>query len=139
MEQRLGIRILSWFAPLASVGMFVSIALAILDIGPHLMGGEKVTRSEWLHVAAPLVAVIGCLMALIGYGLAARRAWSRDLVMAMFVLTFVYASALGALNTLRHSIMWRAIADTSLFGCASGWYFYFKPNVSKYFDKLGGR
>jgi len=24
------------------------------------MGSEKVTRSEWLHIAAPLVAVIGC-------------------------------------------------------------------------------
>ena len=54
--------------------MFLSIALAILDIGPHLMGGEKVTRSEWLHIAAPLVAVIGCLMTLSAYGLAARKA-----------------------------------------------------------------
>ena len=50
MKQPLGIGILSWFAALASAGMFVSIALAILDIGPHLMGGEKVTRSEWLHI-----------------------------------------------------------------------------------------
>jgi len=53
MKQPLGVRILSWLAALASAGMFVSIALAILDIGPHLMGGEKVTRSEWLHIAAP--------------------------------------------------------------------------------------
>ena len=63
MKQPLGIRILSWFAALASAGMLVSIALAIFDIGPHLFGGEKVTRSEWLYIAAPLVAVIGCLMA----------------------------------------------------------------------------
>jgi hypothetical protein len=41
MKPPFGIRILSWFAALASAGMFVSIALAILDIGPHLMGGEK--------------------------------------------------------------------------------------------------
>src|SRR5262249_49388475 len=41
MKQPFGIRILSWFVPLASAGMFVSIALATLDIGPHLMGGEK--------------------------------------------------------------------------------------------------
>ena len=139
MKQPLGIRILSWFAALASAGMFVSIALAILDIGPHLMGGEKVTRSEWLHIAAPLVAVIGCLMASIAYGLAARKAWSRHLVIAIFVLIIMYASALGALNVLRHSIMWRAIINASLFGCASAWYFYFKPNVAEYFRKLGGR
>ena len=69
MKQPLGIRILSWSAALASAGMFVSIALAILDIGPHFMGGEKVTRSEWLHIAAPLVAVISCLMASIAYSL----------------------------------------------------------------------
>ena len=56
------IRGLTWFAALASAGMFVSIVLAILDIGPHPMGGEKVTRSEWWHTAAPLLAAIGCLM-----------------------------------------------------------------------------
>jgi len=74
MKQPLGIRILSWFAALASAGMFASIALAILDIGPHLMGGEKVTCSEWLHIAAPLIAVIGCMMASVAYGLGARKA-----------------------------------------------------------------
>ena len=128
---------MSWFAALASAGMFVSIALAILDIGPHFMGGEKVTRSEWLHIAAPLVAVIGCLMASIAYGLAERKAWSRHLVMVMFVLIIVYASALGAVNVLRHPIMWRAIVNASLSGCVSAWYFYFKPNVADYFRRLG--
>jgi hypothetical protein len=139
MKQPLGIRILSWFAALASIGMFVSIALAILDIGPHFMGGEKVTRSEWLHVAAPLVAVVGYLMASVAYGLAAHKAWSRHVVIMIFVLIIVYASALGALNVLRHTIMWRAIVNASLFGCASAWYFYFKPNVAQYFRKLGGQ
>ena len=139
MKQPLGIRILSWFAALASAGMFVSIALTILDIGPHLMGGEKVTRAEWLHIAAPLVGVVGCLMASIAYGFAARKAWSRHLVMAIFVLIIVYASALGTINVLRHTIMWRAIINASLFGCASAWYFYFKANVAEYFRKLGGR
>jgi amino acid permease len=119
--------------------MFVSIALAILDIGPHLMGGEKVTRSEWLRIAAPLVVVIGCLMAAIAYGFAARKAWSRHLVMAIFVLIIVYASALGALNVLRHTIMWRAIVNASLAGCVSAWYFYFKPNVAEYFLELRKR
>jgi len=139
MKQPLGVRILSWFAAVASAGMFVSVVLAILDIGPHLMGGERVTRSEWLHFAAPLVAVIGCLMVSIAYGLAARKAWSRHLVLAIFVLIIVYASALGALNMLRHTIVWRAIVNASLFGCASAWYFYFKRNVAEYFRELGRR
>jgi len=59
MKQPLAIRILSWFAGI-SPRECLSRSLAILDIGPHLMGSEKVTRSEWLHIAAPLVAVIGC-------------------------------------------------------------------------------
>src|SRR5205809_3116068 len=122
MKQPLGIRMLSWFAALASAGMFVSIALAILDIGPHFMGGEKVTRSEWLHIAAPPVAVIGCLLASIAYSHAARKAWSRHLVLAIFVLIIVYASALGAVTVLRHTIMWRAIVNVSLFGCGGGWF-----------------
>ena len=139
MKQPLGIRILIWFAALASAGMFVSIALAILDIGPHLMGGEKVTRAEWLHIAAPLVGVIGCLMASIAYGFAARKAWSRHLAIAIFVVIIVYASALGAANVLRHTIMWRAIVNASLFGCASAWYFYFKRNIADYFRQLARR
>jgi hypothetical protein len=40
----------------------------------------------------------------------------------------------GALNVLRHTIMWRAIVNASLFGCASAWYFYFKPNVLSIFE-----
>ena len=136
MKQPFAIRVLTWFAALASAGMFVSIALAILDIGPHLMGGEKVTRSEWLQIAAPLVALIGCLIAAIAYGFAARKAWTRHLVMAIFALIIVYAATLGALNVLRHTIMWRAIVNASLFGCGSAWYFYFKPNVTRYFREL---
>jgi hypothetical protein len=139
MKQPFAIRILTWFAAFASMGMFLSILLAILDIGPHLMGGEKVTRSEWLHIAAPLVAVIGCLMALIAYGVGARKPWSRHVVLAIFALIIVYASVLGAVNVLRHSIMWRAIVNASLFGSVAGWYFYFKPNVAAHFRELARR
>ena len=62
LKQPLAIRILTWFGTLASAGMFLSILLAIYDIGPHITGGERVSRSEWLYIAAPLVAVIGVLM-----------------------------------------------------------------------------
>jgi len=139
MKAPRAIRVLTWLAALASAGMFVSIVLAILDIGPHFMGGERVTRHEWLHIAAPLVAVIGCLMALIAYGLGARKPWSRHLVIAIFILIILYASALGALNVFRRTIMWRPIVNASFFGCAAGWYFYFKPNVAAYFRELAKR
>jgi hypothetical protein len=133
------IRVLTWFAALASAGMYLSILLAVLDIGPHIMGGERVTRDEWLHIAAPLVAVIGISMAFVACGFAAQRPWSRHLVIAMFVLIVVYASILGALNVIHHAIMWRAIINASVFGGASIWYFYFKPNVAAYFCELANR
>jgi hypothetical protein len=133
------IRVLKWFAALASLGMYLSIALAILDIGPHIMGGERVTREEWLHIAAPLVAVIGVLMACISYGCATEKPWSRHLVIAMFALIVVYASILGALNLIHHAIMWRAIINGTLFGGASVWYFYFKPNIAAYFCEIANR
>jgi len=119
--------------------MYLSILLAVLDIGPHIMGGERVTRSEWLHIAAPLVAVIGILMACISYGFATQKYWSRHLVIAIFTLIVVYASILGALNLIHHAIMWRAIINASVFGGASVWYFYFKPNVAAYFCELANR
>jgi len=116
--------------------MYLSILLAIHDIGPHIMGGERVTRTEWLHIAAPLVAVIGILMACISYGFASQKHWPRHLVIAMFVVILVYASILGALNLIHQAIMWRAIINGTLFGGASVWYFYVKPNVVQYFREL---
>ncbi len=133
------IRVFIWFAALACAGMYLSILLAILDIGPHMMGGERVTRSEWLHIAAPLVAVIGILMAMIAYGFAAQKPWSRHLVIAMFALIVLYASVLGALNLVHHAIMWRAIINASVFGGAAVWYYYLKPNVATYFCELANR
>jgi len=132
-------RILTWFAALASAGMYLSILLAILDIGPHIMGGEPVARTEWLHIAAPLIAVIGILMAFIAYGFATQKHWSRHLVLAMFVLIVVYASILGALNLIHHAIKWRAIINASVFGATAVWYFYSKPNVAAYFCELANR
>ena len=73
LTQPLAIRVLTWFASLISVGMYVSIVLAILEIGPHFMGGERVARSEWLHIAAPIVAVIGIPIAFIAYGLTSQN------------------------------------------------------------------
>jgi hypothetical protein len=133
------IRILTWFAGLAAAGMYASILLVLLKIGPVVMGGERVTRTEWLHIAAPLVAVIGILMACISYGFATQKYWSRHLVTAMFSLILVYASILGALNLIHRVIMWRAVINASLFGSVSVWYFYLKPNVAKYFRNLKDR
>src|SRR5437879_3331425 len=139
LKQPFAIRFLTWFAALASTGMYVSILLAFLDIGPHIMGGQRVTRSEWLHIAAPLVAVIGILMALISYGFTSRKMWSRHLVIAMFSLIILYASTLGALNQIHQAIMWRAIINGAVFGGVSVWYLYFKPNVAAYFRGLANR
>jgi hypothetical protein len=139
IKQPFAIRVLTWFAGLACVGMYLSIFLAIYDIGPHIMGGERVTRTEWLHIAAPLVAVIGILMAFIAYGFAGQKHWSRHLVIAMFSLIIVYASILGALNVIHHPVMWRAIINATVFGAASAWYFYFKPNVAAYFRELANQ
>lgn len=129
-------RILTWLAALACVGMYLTILLAVCNIGPHIMGGERVSRTEWLHIAAPLVAVIGILMAFIAYGFATRKRWSRHFVIAIFVLIILYASVFGALNLIHRAIMWRAIINASVFGGASAWYFYFKPNVAAYFREL---
>ena len=138
-KQPFAIRILTWFTGLASAGMYLSILLVLLNIGPVVMGGERVTRTEWLRIAAPLVAVIGILMALICYSLAFGKPWSRHVVIAMFTLIIVYASILGALNVIHHAIMWRAIIDAAISGGLSAWYFYFKPNVAEYFRELKDR
>jgi hypothetical protein len=38
-----------------------------------------------------------------------------------------------------HAIIWRAIINGTLFGGASVWYFYFKPNVATYFREMKNR
>jgi hypothetical protein len=65
LKQPFAIRVLIWFAGLACAGMFLSILLAVRDIEPHIMGGDRVAREEWSRIAAPLVAVIGLAVILI--------------------------------------------------------------------------
>jgi hypothetical protein len=60
-------------------------------------------------------------------------------MIAIFGLIVVYATSLGALNLIHHAIMWRAIINGTLFGGASLWYFYSKPNVAAYFRELASR
>jgi hypothetical protein len=136
MKPPFTIRILVWLAALASAGMYLAILLVYSGIGPTMMGGEHVTREEWLHIAAPLVAVIGILMALISYGFATQRSWSRHCVMTVSLLIIVYAVATGALGLIDQIVMWRALVNASALGCVSIWYFYFKPNVAEYFRQL---
>ena len=75
-------------------------------------------------------------MAFISYGFATEKPWPRHVVITMFGLIIVYATVLGALNLIHHAIMWRAIIKAALFGGASVWYFYLKPNVAAYFRGL---
>jgi hypothetical protein len=139
MKRPFAIRLLMWFAAFVSAAMYLSILLVIFGLGPVMMGGVLVTRVEWLHIAAPLVTVIGILMALISYGFAANKVWSRHLVPAIFILIFLYASVLGALNAIDRAIMWRAIFNAIVFGSVSVWYFYLKLNVAAYFRELSRR
>src|SRR5438874_12244274 len=74
-KQPFAIRMLTWFAALASAGMYLSILFAVCDIGPHIMGGERVTRTEWLNIAALLVGAMGVLMALVCSELASGKPW----------------------------------------------------------------
>jgi len=76
------------------------------------------------------------LMALVCYALASRKPWSRHVIIMIFTLIIVYAAILGMFNLIRHSIMWRALINATMFGCLSGWYFYLKPNVTRYFHQL---
>jgi hypothetical protein len=78
-------------------------------------------------------------MACIAYGFATQKYWPRHLVIAMFALIVVYATSLGVFDLIHRAIMWRAIINGTVFGAASAWYFYFKPNVVAYFRQLKNR
>jgi hypothetical protein len=130
------LRILTWGALLISLGMFLSLALNFLEIGPALMGGEHIDRAIWWRVAAPLVTLAGTLTAITSYGLAREKPWARHYAVALFVLIFAYAAVARALNGIPDRMMWRAFANASLFGGVAIWYFYFKPNVAAYFRAL---
>ena len=85
------------------------------------MGGERVTREEWLRIAAPLVAVIGVLMACISYGFATEKAWSRHVVIAMFALElFSFAMQLFVRSELSANIANTAHIIGGLVGLALG-------------------
>jgi len=130
------IRVLRWLTPVFAGAMFLSIILVLLEIGPVIMGGQRVDRDTWLHVAAPLVAVIGTLTFLASVGLARRRAWARHLIILMFAFIIAYAISARAFQAIPNGMMWRAIGNASFAGALSVWYFYFKKNVASYFAAL---
>ena len=127
------LRVLRWAALAISLGMFLSLALNFFEIGPALMGGERVERAVWWRAAAPLVTVAGLLMACAFYGFSQEKPWSRHCVIALFLFIAIYAAMARALNAIPSRMMWRAFANASLFGALSLWYLYLKPNVAAYF------
>lgn len=128
-----------WFAALFAASTLIMLSLAAFGIGRFVIGDQAVERGVWFRAAGPLLLLTGCLMAGIAYGFRTEKAWSRHLVMTLWIVVALYAlfGLLGGLPAdVPRQLMWRALIEAFVFGSIAAWYFYAKRNVVEYFSIL---
>ncbi len=125
-----------WFAVLYVVGAVILVSLAAFGIGYFTVGDRVMDSKEWVRVAGPLLLLTAAMMAGIAYGFRTEQAWSRHLVMVMWVSLGLYGLVTGLTGAVPPAIMWQVLARSIVFGGVAAWYFYSKRNVVDYFKAL---
>lgn len=127
-----------WFAGVFVICTTTLLTLSLFGIGSFTIGGEVVERQVWLRVAIPVLSLTSVLMGIIAYGFHKEKAWSRHIVMLLWASIGFFALfglAFG-IDGVPRVLLWRACAESVVFGGMTAWYFYRKKNVVGYFRML---
>jgi hypothetical protein len=128
--------ILMWFSGLYAVGAVLGIGAVIADLAPTSMGGVEVTREHWLRVAAPIVAVIGALMALTGVGLRRHRPWARWTCMCIWPFIAVAGIAAASVDAIPWWLARQALIDATVAGAIAAWVLFWSNESVLYFYRI---
>jgi len=133
MKRPLGLTILMWFCVIYALGAGLGIGAAVFDlgrfVGGYSIGGMRVTREQWLTIAAPLVALIAILMGATAFGLKQGRPWARVVFMTVWPLIAIYGIACAFLGAVPWTLGLRAVIDATVVGVFAAWLlFWHKPN-----------
>lgn len=114
-----------WFCAVYAVGGTLGIIAVIFDLGRFLggysMGGMPVSRDTWLTVAAPLVAMIACLMGATAMGFKRGRRWARFTFMSIWPVIILYGVGTASIGLIPWSLGLRAFIDATLAGAIAAW------------------
>ena len=130
-----------WFAVIFVIGVTILLTLAVFGIGSFSIGGEAIDRQVWLRVASPVILWTSILMGIIAYGFYKEEYWSRHIVMLLWASIgfFALSGLVVGVDFVPRVLLWRALAESVVFGGIAAWYFYRKRNVVDYFRMLAQR
>jgi len=89
-----------WFATAFAVAFPMMLVLMLLSVFPPTIGGESVELSEWLMVSAPLYTLASGLLATGAYAIHKGKRWSREVVIALWVVVLSYNAVTGLLGAV---------------------------------------
>jgi hypothetical protein len=129
------------FLFLSGVTLVAFATLVALDTGPGStnVGGQPVSRLQYLAIFYPLMLSTGAVMIGGGYGLWDERSWARPLLtwgwlglqfVTVMVMVFVTGAEFGAM-VAGSAFSWAILA-------LAFWYFYRYWPVKRYFERLEG-
>lgn len=127
------ITLVTWGSWLMAIPMvFMMLSLVPGCPGEFSINDEPVTQEEWTARVGPFILPLGVLLLVLAVGLTKRKAWTRHVVVGLFLvpfasLLFPASRGLFGVGTILLSIVPLAVPL---------WYFYAKPNVVQYYREL---
>lgn len=135
MHPPAAMRVGSWFAIVLAIVLAAAFFLTAAGVLPYKIAGYTVSRGAWWRVS-PVFLVVSALAAAIAFAIRTARAWSRHLVLLLWVSIAVAALVSGLSGDIPRAVLWRALAEPAALTLLCGWYFYAKPNVVEYFREI---
>jgi hypothetical protein len=137
------LRVVRVAVTLLAVTFVAALAAGLLGRMPerigYVVGGQRVTRLEWLRTAAPLFFTSAVWFGAGAVGLWMRRRWSRICIIGAFGTVCGYA-LMGSLNgSIPAGLGMRALIQGAIAGAVTEIYLYHTGAVSRYYDALRGR
>lgn len=136
IRRPLPLTILMWFSGIYAIGAVLGIVAVATGLGSPSMGGMRVTREEWLEVAAPLVGATAVLMGLTSIGLRRHRPWARWCFMLIWPLIICTGVAMAWTGAIPWWLGRQALIDATAVGAFAAWLLFWYRGSLLYFYRI---
>jgi hypothetical protein len=125
-----------YFSIFFAVGSSIVLLLMLLGIGTWPIAGSNYDAAGALRLAGPMFAITGLLMAFIAVGFYRRKSWARILVLLFWSWVLIYVGATAILGFISWKAALRPIIQSLLALPFSFWYFFRRPQIVAFFERI---
>jgi hypothetical protein len=125
-----------WIASLYMLWIVFHFVIALTGDAVGISSNIALDSILWFQLLGPLYLIKGLLLIAIIYGFYFRKAWSRHVIIALWIIVGVYALTLWAKVEFLRNQMQREMIQSGVLGFASVMYFYMKRSVRDYYKAL---